>query len=64
MKIEISGTETFPDASGAPAVVTVEGYSFSFELLGEIRQRLITVSNRKPSAKVIGLAAWKYSEYL
>jgi hypothetical protein len=38
---DITHMEIMPDASGAPAVVRYNGYTFAFDFLGELRCRLL-----------------------
>jgi hypothetical protein len=63
--INVESFKSFEDASGAPAVITVDGWSFSFDCLGQATDgHLITRSNRAPTKRVAALAAWKYGELL
>ena len=57
----VDSFRTFDDASGAPAVITVDGFSFAFDLLGEVTMHLIS-KGRSPSKRVVALASWKYGE--
>jgi hypothetical protein len=62
-QITVESFRVFEDASGAPAVITVDGFSFSFDCLGgRTDGHLITKSNRSPSKRAVSLAAWKYAE--
>ncbi len=59
----VESFKSFEDASGAPAVITVDGFSFSFDCLGApTAGHLITRTSRSPSKRVVALAAWKYGE--
>lgn len=52
----------YEDGSGAPALVTVEGWTFSLDYLGEVKCRLITQSSsRKPPSWA---ADWAKKTYL
>ncbi len=52
------------DASGAPAVITVCGFSFAFDCLGIPVSHLISTSGRSPTKRVVAIATWKYRELL
>lgn len=54
---------TFDDASGAPAVINVDGFSFAFDLIGEVTMHLIS-KGRSPSKRVVALATWKYEQLI
>ncbi len=57
--------KTFVDASGAPAVIEVQGFFFSFDCLGgPTDPHLLNTTNRSPSKRVVALAAWKYHQLL
>lgn len=60
----IRNAETFADCSGAPAVVSVDGFDFACDLVGEIRVRALGSGGRKPSKRVIALAHWRYSKFI
>lgn len=64
--IDVESFKSFPDASGAPAVIRVEGFSFSFDCLGEPTSGhlLNQSSGRSPSKRIVALAAWKYGELI
>jgi hypothetical protein len=63
-QIEIKTGRVFEDYSGAPAVVTVDGFSFSFDRIGVTCCNLLTAGGRSPSKRVVALAEWRYAEYL
>jgi hypothetical protein len=51
----------YEDGSGAPAMVTVEGWTFALDYLGEVKCRLVTVSaSRKPPKWA---ASWAQNTY-
>lgn len=61
----VDSFKSFEDSSGAPAVITVDGFSFSFDCLGGATAgHLLTRTSRSPSKRVVSLAAWKYGELL
>ncbi len=63
--INVDSFKSFEDSSGAPAVITVDGFSFSFDCLGGATSpHLLTRSNRSPSKRVVALAVWKYGELI
>lgn len=65
LMMNVDSFKSFEDASGAPAVITVDGFSFSFDCLGRATTgHLITRTSRSPSKRVVSLAAWKYGELL
>ena len=58
MKIET----IYPDGSGAPALVTVKGWTFRLDFLGEVKCSLLTESSsRKPAP---WMAEWARKTYL
>lgn len=62
--INVKSFQTYPDASGAPAVIVVDGWMFRMDCPGEPTCDLLTQSGGKPSKKTIALAKWKYSKLL
>lgn len=63
------------DASGAPAVIKFEGFTFALDFLGHMKCNLISKTNKVPSAVIISAvkraymarlekeidATWKYN---
>ncbi len=57
----VDSFKSFEDASGAPAVITVDGFTFAFDCLGApTHAHLISRSSRSPSKRVVSLAAFMY----
>lgn len=61
----VESFRSMDDASGAPAIITVDGFSFAFDCLGSpTTAHLISRSSRSPSKRIVALATWKYGELL
>lgn len=52
----------YSDGSGAPAIVSYEGYRFAMDYLGEIR--LTNLASGRPSKRVTAAARLAYSNEL
>lgn len=66
MNARITHSQTFEDASGAPAVVVVDGFTFACDLLGRITINPVMARNgggRIP-AKARNGAEWLYKKWL
>lgn len=44
----------YEDGSGAPALVTVQGWTFACDFVGEVRSNLLTKSSSRRPAKWMG----------
>lgn len=44
--VVVRSLEVMGDASGAPAVITCDGFAFAFDMLGEVTLRLIGSTSR------------------
>jgi len=62
--MKTTAIEVYSDGSGAPMTVTVGGYLFACDCLGEIRIQCVTSSSRKPSRKAVNMARWLYAKTL
>jgi hypothetical protein len=59
MKITVAFDTIYSDASGAPALVTVDGVRFAVDWLGEIRMNG-TGTGRKPNKRQAAIAERAY----
>lgn len=51
----------FADFSGAPAVIAVDGFKFSFDQIGKMVCHCLNQGGRSPSKRIVAIAEWRYA---
>ncbi len=57
----VESFKVFPDFSGAPAVIEVNGFRFAFDQLGKTVCNGLNQGGRSPSKRVVAIAEWRYA---
>lgn len=59
---KVESFTVYPDFSGAPAVIMVDGFRFAFDQIGKTTcNNLYKGSGRGPSKRTIAAAEWRYA---